>query len=221
MQIARKAERTAAGARSRKDRSRSGQAILESALVIVLISLLAFGVIQLAQLYVARSVLTASAAAGARARSVGFNRFMVLKVARAAAIPTAGALEHPVVPRDPALAALWGTRSPGTLWNVALHGGGGVSPQAAVEIALIPHYLEADHAGRLNAILRYERWPDLQVQESLPSGRLVGVRVEQEVPLVFPFHRAFTADDSVRIRSGDPDQSHFITRGDHAEFYLE
>lgn len=221
MNAARQTGPTAEPLRVRRDRARSGQAILESALVIVLISFVAFGVLQLAQLYVARSVLTASAAAGARARSVGFNQFMVQKVARAAAIPTAGAMEYPVVPRDPALASFWGSRSAGTLWSAALHGGGGVSPQAAVEIALIPHYLEAEHAGRLNAILRYERWPDLRIQQSLPSGGMVGVRTEQEVPLVFPFHRAFTTDDSVRIRSGDPDQSHYLTRGDHAEFYLE
>lgn len=198
-----------------------GQSILESTLVIVLISLVAFGVIQMAQLYVARSVLTYTAAAGARARSVGFNSFMVYKVVRVAAIPTAGALEYPIVPRDAAGAAFWGTRSAGTTWNTALRAGSPVSPQTAVEQALIPHYLEAEQTGQLNAILRYERWPDLKFHESLPSGRMVGVRVEQEIPLVFPFHRAFTIDDSVQIQSGDAKRSHFIRRGDHASLYLE
>jgi hypothetical protein len=221
MKHARETERLAAEGIARRRRRCAGQAILESALVIVLVSMAAFGLIQLVQLYVARSVLTYSAAAGARARSVGFNRFMVQKVVRTAAIPTAGALEHPVIPRDPAGAAFWGSRSVGTLWNAALRGGGGVSPQAAIEQALIPHYLEADQPGRLNAILRYERWPDLQFHESQPGGQMIGVRVQQDVPLVFPFHRAFTTDDSIRIQSGDARQSHFITRGDHSALYLE
>lgn len=206
------------GARRRK--SCSGQSVLEAALVIVIACLLAFGMLQVAQLMIAKSVMTYAAAAGARARTVGFNDFMTYKVVRVAAIPTAGALEYPVVMRS-GHPGFWGTRSVGTVWNTALRGRGAVSPQLGTELPLIPLYLEAGEYGRLQRILRYERWPDLRHEESGSGSRMVHLRVEQQIPLVFPFHRAFILDDSVRVQSGEASRNHQISRGRHAELYLE
>ncbi|MDZ4198210.1 MAG: TadE/TadG family type IV pilus assembly protein [Kiritimatiellia bacterium] len=203
----------------RRRRSGAGQAILESAMVIILASMLAFGLIQVAQLMVAKSVMTYAAGAGARARAVGFNEFMTYKVVRAAAIPTAGALEHPVVLRGGG--SFWGSRPVGRLWDTALRVGTPTSPQLAVEQPLIPLYLESDQYGRLNAILRYERWTDLQFFESGTASDQIELRTQQEIPLVFPFSRAVTLEDSVLIRSGDEASNHTVSRTRHSALYLE
>jgi len=168
----------------------AGQSVLESGLVIVIAALLGFGLLQVAQLMIAKGVLTYAAAAGARARTVGFNDFMVEKVIQVAAIPTAGAREYPIEMN------------------------GSLDDQ-------IGFYLAAESSGRLSAILQYERWPDLRFQESGTGSAMVHVRAEQNIPLVFPFHRAFYWDDSVLIQSGEADRNHLISRGRHADLYLE
>ena len=54
-----------------------------------MICVIFMGIFQVSQLAVAREVLHHAAARGARARSVGFNAFMVQKSVRVAAIPNA------------------------------------------------------------------------------------------------------------------------------------
>ena len=194
-------------------RRRAGQALLESCLVMALLSLLLFGVLQVARLYLARETLDYAAVAGARARTVGFNDFMVHKVVRVAAIPNAGRLLNPAVERAPGLAALWGAATPGLLWDYALRASPG-SPQFELERSRVPLYLAAENGGELAAILDYERWDDLRYTVVESSAAEVRADTRQDLPLTLPFHRAFYADDEVTL-DGRADLEN------HAALYLE
>lgn len=201
--------------------SRSGQSIIESCFVIALISLIFFGLLQVSQLYAAKAILTYSASAGARARSVGFNSFMIGKVVRVASIPTAGALIEPIVPRPAGAAGFWGSATPDRAWRAALNAGTPYSPQYDIERARIPLYLGTRWWNETYSVLDYERWEDLHWNETYAGDYLVRLRVQQNVPLVFPFARAFYAGDRINIRSGAADENHYVTREAHASLYLE
>ena len=146
---------------------------------------------------------------------------MVHKVVHAAAIPTAGALRNPQVQRGAGGAVFWGTASPGRAWAVALHSGEPRSPQYEIERSRIPLYLGTRWWNEMDAVLDYERWPDLRWNDAAAGDFLVRVRTRQDVPLVYPFARAFYAADRVTLRSGEPAEHHYITREYHARLYLE
>lgn len=205
----------------RPRRARSGQAMIESCIVIIVAALLFFGLLQLAQLFTAQAVITYAASAGARAKAVGFNDFMVSKVVRVAAIPTAGELLSPTISRGDGAATFWGRARPGPAWEMALRSGTPYSPQYAVEQSRIPLYLGTRRWAETYPVLDYARWPDLHWRESWAGDFLVRVRTSQDIPLVFPFARAFYAGNSVNIQSGDPEERHYITREAHARLYLE
>src|ERR1035437_1927236 len=101
---------------------RRGQAIIESSLVLALVCLVLFGLFEISQLFAAQEILDYAAARGARAETVGFNRFMVEKTVRVGAIPNAGRLINPVV-------------------------SGGPAAQSDAELARIPLYLAAENSG--------------------------------------------------------------------------
>lgn len=69
---------------------RRGQAMLETVLAVLLITLLFLGLFQLAHMVTTRILLDHAAARAARAKAVGFNDWMCLKSARVAMIPVAG-----------------------------------------------------------------------------------------------------------------------------------
>lgn len=167
--------RTDGGVR-RLDR-RQGQSLIESCLVLALVCLVFFGLFQVSRLFAAKEVLQYAAERGARAKTVGFNRFMVHKTVRIGAIPNAGRMLNP---------------GPG----------GGPAREHAAESARIPLYLGAEYWGRLDAILDYEDWDSIDVPpvSSLGNGTL-SLTLEQEYPLRSPFHRAFYAADSVPLRA--------------------
>ncbi len=200
--------------------ARAGQALIESCFVIVVVSLLFFGLLQLSQLYAARTVNTYAATAGARARMVGFNDFMVHKVVRVASIPNAGAMQTPE-PAPWASPELWAEGRPGALWRMALRARGPRAPQAEVERSRIPLYLGTNWWNEAPAVLDYERWPDLRHRADEVFGDMVRVRTEQPFPLVHPFRALFYADDHVPLRSGSPAGNHAITRELHYPVYLQ
>lgn len=74
---------------------RSGQAIIESVIAVLVVTLLLLGVFQLSHLLMSKVLADHAAARAARARAVGFNDFMCRKAARVAVIPVAGRLEWP------------------------------------------------------------------------------------------------------------------------------
>jgi hypothetical protein len=194
-------------------RRRAGQALLESCLVIAILSLVLFGILQVARLHLARETLDYAATAAARARTVGFNDFMVHKVVRVAAIPAAGALLNPEVEREPALAATWAGTRPGLLWDYAL-AAAPASPQFEIERSRVPLYLAAQNGGQLQAILDYELWPQLHYAVVEAGSAEVRADTRLAVPLTLPFHRAFYAADEVTLE-GRADLEN------HASLYLE
>lgn len=201
-------------------RARSGQSLIESCVVITVVSLICFGVVQLARLYAAKAVLTYAAAAGARAEMVGFNDFMVHKVVRAASIPNAGRMTNP----DPDAysgGVLWGEVRPGAAFDLALHAGQPYSPEYEIELSRIPNYLYATRWGELAGILDYERWDDVHHVQGSSSTDYVMMRSYQHYPLLFPFVRSFYAADEVRLESDGSDTGDSVTRERHYPLYLE
>ena len=165
--------------------SRSGQGLIESCLVVALVCLILFGVFQVSQLFASQEILDYAAQKGARARTVGFNRFMVEKTIRVGAIPNAGVLVNPSYT-------------------------GGPAREHELETARIPLYLGADNEGRLRAILDYASWNTIQEgpHYSLANGTLLET-VRQEVPLVYAFHRAFYSDDFVTLAGTNTLDEHY------------
>lgn len=202
--------------------------MLESFLVILVISLLLFGLLQIAVVFNAREILHHSAARAARARSVGFNSWMVTKAQRVAAIPNSGPMLEPVTAPPPDL--LRPNRTPGQHWDEALDPRHFVSrsARAQVERARIPEYLASENSARAAYILQYEEWERGSFQVSESGGSLtsqeaatVRTRVRQWFPLQIAFHRAFYApppdpDGTDRISlSGESELIH------HYPLYLE
>lgn len=193
-----------------------GQSIIESALVIMVMSMICLGVLQVSQLFMAQEVLHNAAASGARAKAVGFNNFMIDKVVRAATIPTAGRITNPVynhVSNFPAWRENGNTIS--DLWNRALYSGVSGTAQSGIEVYRIPMYLGANSYGELGGILDYEDWDTVDYPRvRVTSSRMARVTVGQDFPLKFPLHRAFYADDEMRFQSQ-------AEAGHYAEAYLE
>jgi len=184
--------------------AKSGQALVESCLVIALLCVVFFGVFQVSQLYMARDVADYAAARGARAKAVGFNRFMVFKTVRVGSIPNAGLMLRPGYSRGGGLAQYWAEQPTSNLWNRALRAQTPGSPQFDVERARIPHYLGAEYRGRLRQILDYEEWSGTNtithtVWETPPLP-MIQVAVRHDYPLRIPFHRAFYGADRMELR---------------------
>ena len=155
--------------------SSAGQALIESCLVIALICLILAGLFQLAHLYSAKEIASYACARGARARTVGFNDFMVSKVVRVATIPNAGTMTFPE-----------------TL--------GGPLAQMAIERGRIPLYLGAE-PQMLDGILQYEDWETINYNYTDDLSLLFRFAVSQALPLrYFPaLFGAFYHGDSIPI----------------------
>lgn len=137
---------------------RRGQAMIESCIVILFLCLLFLGLFQLAHAHVSREVLNYAAARAARAKTVGFNQWMVKKTMRVAAIPNAGQLLEPVVPGgDLALSTALSTLGLGDLWEFVLHSTP-QSPTIHAELARIPEYMASENESRAVNLLNYEYW---------------------------------------------------------------
>ena len=189
----------------------AGQAMLESCLVVALLSLALFGILQVARLAVARETLDYAAAAAARAQTVGFHDFMVYKVVRVANIPNAGRLVNPEVDRRSG--GRWGDLTPGEAWDTALRARP-VSPHYEVERSRIPLYLASENGGQLPGILDYEDWDRLRYTVGQPAEATLEATTRQAIPLRMPFHRAFYAADEVPL-AGQAALEY------HAPLYLE
>lgn len=193
---------------------REGQSLVEACLTIGLVSLLFFGVFQVARIYEVRAMLDHAAARGARAKTVGFNNWMVRKVVRAATIPVAGAMRVPspseLVP-DPTLAAMAAARA-GAAWDTAVRTAPG-SPQAAIEQARISDYLATDDESQADNILDYDGWDELTLTMPTAIGdgnaTMLKCRVSHTYPLWVPMHRAFFASDQVDLQGEADIENHY------------
>ncbi|MCX7005902.1 MAG: hypothetical protein NTY53_01380 [Kiritimatiellaeota bacterium] len=213
----------APGSGIRFNSSRSGQSLIEACIVVAILCLVVFCGVQMSQIYMTSEVLNHAAVCGARARAVGFKDFMVQKTIRAAAIPCAGALRGGYVnvasSYDPYSITAQGPNHIGRAWDRAVRlipGAGGDAQDQAYRTMLtaeketIPLYLGSDYGQN---VLDYERWPTITY--SLIEGPYtVQAQIRQDMPLVFPVHRAFFAGDSI-LMQGD------ATIDNHYKLYLE
>ena len=171
---------------------KQGSAIVESCLVMALLCLILFGILQVSYLVAARNVVNYSAVATARAASVGLNDFMLLKVSHYAAIPAAGPIYTPQ--------GFSGVRpegeSAGSLFSNALSRK--KNPRSTIgqyEVANAQAY-HLSSTAEYKTILDYDNWQrdETDIHVTVEEGDkldLLHVAVEQNVPLVLPFSRAF------------------------------
>ncbi len=165
--------------------NRSGQWLVESCIVILMICLICFGLLQISRFFAAQEIMDYAAARGARARTVGLNRFMVHKAIRVGTIPSAGRMESPTV-------------------------SGGPAAQHSVEQARIPLYLGAEWSGQLRGILDYEEWPRIgHSHRQTGFGDLVEFETTQRIDFTFPLHQLYYAGDTLEIRGSAAMENHY------------
>jgi hypothetical protein len=199
-------------------RARDGQSLIESCVIICLIGVLFAGLLQISQLFAAREILHHAAARGARAKTVGFNWWMVEKSIRVASIPNAGRLIEPAFENeDFVLRFMTDTRRPGDLWEHVMRTVPS-SLQLQVERTRIPHYLATDNRARGSYILDYEEWDSVQgnhettppdPDDDLPVSPILQVTAQQDYPLRIPLHRTFYAEDSIRLEANSYLENHY------------
>ena len=167
---------------------RSGQAMLESLIVILVVCFMLFSLLELARCFAGREILRHSAARAARARTVGFNHWMCTKVMRAAAIPNAGKMIEPSYAdfTDEELRDALASKRPGELWDWSLTANPR-SDRGETEAARIPDYLASEHEERAKYILDYEGWDDIHASglggDAAASSDMLEVKVRQKFPL--------------------------------------
>jgi len=173
------------------------------------------GLLQVSQMLAAREVLYHAAARGARAKTVGFNHWMVVKCARVAAIPNCGRMTEPPFENvDENLRALVSSSRPGELWDRALRAEPS-SLQYEIERARIPEYLGSENWGHGNAILDYSRWNHLGIWDHAVSAGLTNVRdmvhisVYQSYSNWVPLHQTFYAADRVGLQGDCYLENHY------------
>jgi hypothetical protein len=199
-------------------RSKSGQALLESFGVILLLCLILFGMVQLVLMMTATEMIQFSADSAVRAKAVGLNEFMASKVSVIASIPNSGARTAPN-PRPGTSGTDWeNQRNAGDAFDLSFRN----VRSRSDEIVYFPGYLETLHAGQAMAMLNYERSAYALTRNGFEVshprftylGALVRAEVSQEYPLTMPLFRTFSERNSIRI-TGSAELAH------HAELYLE
>lgn len=195
--------------------------MIESCFAIIFLCLLFMGLFQLVHVCVSREILYHAAARAARAKTVGFNQWMVQKTMRVAAIPNAGSLSQPVISMvDPALVTALATLSPGDLWDFAMKS----TPQSVTvntELARIPEYLNSENMPTADNILNYENWntivgPTIASSASVvldPSGPgTFSAKVEQPYKLLISLWGLVTGESS--DLQADPGHIHLVQHYD-------
>ena len=117
--------------------ARSGQAMIETVLAVLVISFCFMLLFRFSQMVTSKIFLEHAAMRVARARAVGLNDFMCEKAARVAVIPVAGE-------------RLWPIDDNAIDW--------------AMELARIPDYMYSENGARARGVLEYEGWDYLKVE---------------------------------------------------------
>lgn len=197
--------------RCKRRRAKSGQAIVESAIVVIIMSLILFGLLEVSRLFMGQEIVNYAATVGARAHAVGFNDFMIYKTVRVATIPVAGRLTNPGAPQR---GTTWAGLEPGQKWEAAVAAQPSSLQYDQVESVRIPDYLATERWGEQDGVLNYEEWDDVVFSTVDNGPTLVNANVRKDVQLKFPFRRAFWPDDDLRT-VGE------VTMDSHYQLYLE
>jgi len=196
--------------------ARAGQSLIEACLALLILCLVFMGFFQVSQLIAARQVLYHAAARGARAKMVGFNRFMVDKAVLVAAIPNAGRMVQPDIPNEDAALREWlATERTGVVWDRVMAADPGMADIHEVERARIPEFMGAQYWPCARAVLDYEHWDTIQA--SVPGwpgdGATLDVRVRQQIDLRRLFgvgvYRTFYADDTLELEGQSRLEAHY------------
>lgn len=201
---------------------RGGQAMIESVFVIILTCLCFLGIFQYANLFSSKAVLSHAAARAARARTVGFNDWMVRKSARVAAIPACGKRLTPAaVGIDPAITSALSRNSVGEIWDLSLRSSTR-SPGTQLEVARVPDYMDSVNGPTAANILDYELWEalDIQIDEPLnldgatPGNLLVTVSLRHPLlialePLLDGEMREARAEDDIALEGSFSIENHY------------
>lgn len=215
---------------------KSGAALIEACLVIIMLCLILFGILQLSLLIGARDVVTYAAVGSARSASVGSGNDKLWQVAFMLTIPTAGPM---LTPSMEGSGANISGATQGAMWDHAVEGSPG-NQQYWAERFLIPYFLGADSRGESRAILNYANWeqgatrvqsPELSASDRADAGAFVDspVEVSQLVPLSMPFARVFYRQNMHSLWRNGGDQyavPHIEFREtaaveNHAAYYME
>jgi len=197
-------------------RYRAGQSLIEACLAMLVLCLVFMGFFQVSQLIGARQVLYHAAARGARAKMVGFNRFMVEKAIRVAAIPNAGRMIQPDIANEDAALREWlATERAGGVWDRVLAAEAGMADIHEIERARIPEFMGAEHWAWAYAVLDYEHWDTVHasVPGMMSDGAPLDVRVRQQIDLRRLFgvgvYRAFYAADTLELEGQSRLEAHY------------
>lgn len=201
---------------------KQGSSLVESCIVMALLCLILFGFLQVSYILAARNVLNYSAVATARARSVGLNDFMLMKVSRYAGIPTAGPITVP--------AGNFGTDRPEGL-TVGARISTAISRERAPVSAQADYVVavrEAYHLAKttqFEQILDYANWTggstDVFVTYEADNDDVLTVQVEQTVPLVMPFSRVFFPGLDLVTATRDDREEQYPGKTIRATAYIE
>ena len=198
--------------------------MIESLMAIGLICLIFFGAMQISQMFAAREILYHAAARGARAKTVGFNQWMVRKAIHVAAIPISGPMLTPQVdPQDPTIvAAIEASKGAGALidpWLDVM--AGRLVPSSAryqMERALIPEFMGADHVHQARSILDYDAWQNDLIRHGI-SGLPLGatdtppplrVTARMNYTRWLPMRNTFFRGDAVPMEGVNTLETHYL-----------
>lgn len=192
----------------------SGQALIESSMMMVLLCLILFSALQIFQFFTAKEFMDHAAATTVRSQTVGFNDFMVRKVARVASIPVSGKMQIPD-PGELLQERHWLYGTIGEQWDRALYGTP-VSQQLDIELSRIPVFLGTEYPGQLHGVLQYQAWEsDLkQPDRSYPEDGMTEITLSIDAQASMPFAATFIEDGHLTINSSARIE-------DHAALYLE
>ena len=200
--------------------------MIESVFVIILTCLCFLAIFQYANLFASKAVLSHAAARAARARTVGFNRWMVEKSARVAAIPASGRrLTPPPTGVDTAITTALSQNRVGDIWDLALRSSTRATG-AQMEVGRIPDYMDSINDPTAENLLDYELWDAMTVDLDEPlnlDGTTPGtlrVTVRQRHPLLLALEPL--AEGELREAQGeDIGLSGFFSIESHFPLYLE
>jgi len=156
------------------DRRRcAGQAILETVIAVFVLIVCFLYLFEFSTAFTARILASHGAARAARARTVGFNRFMAEKTALAAMIPASGECLS-TFDGDPHL-------------------------DGSAEAARVPDFLAQDDWGRAYGVLDYKLWPATRLELSA-SGLAEQGEITAQVIQARPRFSDFTHAESGGLR---------------------
>jgi hypothetical protein len=187
-----------------------------------MLCLILFGILQVSYLIASKDVISFAATAACRAATVGMRDEFVNRVVHTTSIPTAGPMVDSPFAHTTA-------RVTARDWSTALEASPS-SEQYWMEKYAIPYYLGAIDESRLASILNYYNWVNggtAITASARHTDDSVSVFVRQNVPLSFPFARAFyygnlgtmTRQDGIHVVPRSPIDAE-LQLENHSSLYL-